>query len=84
MENLVNNVLKPLFVLAAAAILSTQDGCKSPLDAAPPEVIYAGRIAECVNNAKTLAESHMCRGRVNWNYGLCPSDDPDLFCDGDE
>lgn len=80
-HHLFNNVLKPLGVVALALVLAhCHLGCYKP-GTIPPELVYSGKIATCVNDAKTLEESHACRSKVNWAYGVCPSTDPTIPCE---
>ncbi len=81
MHNLLNNVAKPLVVaLAALALAHCHMACKST-GSLPVDLVYSGQLADCVNNAKTLDDSHVCRGKVNWQHGLCPASDPRMYCD---
>ena len=74
------NSLKPLLVVAAAALMAhCHAGCKD-VSSPDPNLAYTLEIAKCVNEAKTLEESHQCRAKVNWMYGLCPDPTGELLC----
>lgn len=74
MNSLVNNVLKPILLVLAAALLSVMhQGCEPA--AKSPEAEYVKETSQCVAAAKTLDESRQCRSKVNWKYGLCPDTD---------
>ncbi len=78
--HLLNNVIKPIGLLAIAAIVAAfHQGCnpaKAPLDAS-----YAAQTEKCALEAQSRSESHLCRANVNQAYGLCPS--TVLPCPGD-
>ncbi len=67
------NAIKPLAIMAMAALLSLfHQGCNPaqfPLDGP-----YAAETEKCALNAQSKAESQLCRVAVNWRYGLCPSE----------
>ncbi len=76
------NFLRPLLTAITAVIVANcNDGClpiaepTSPLDG-----LYLQETRKCVQEAKTLAESRLCRANVNYRYGLCPNADPAILC----
>lgn len=72
-------VVGPVLAAAMAVLVGhCNEGCKPP--EVPPELVYAGKIADCVNKSRTREESRQCRAKVNWEYGVCPSEDPQIPC----
>ncbi len=80
MHHILNNVVKPLGLLAIAAVVAAlHQGCnpaKAPLDGP-----YVAETEYCAIHSQTRSESHLCRANVNQRYGLCPS--VVLPCPGD-
>ncbi len=79
-HHLLNNVIKPLAILAIAAVVSTfHQGCKPAQ--APLDGPYVAETEHCALVSETRSQSHLCRAMVNQKYGLCPS--TVLPCPGD-
>ncbi len=48
-------------------------GCNPPQDVSQKGREYTAAIVKCASTAKTKAEDHACRVRVNHEFGLCDS-----------
>jgi hypothetical protein len=78
MEHLVNNILKPVLIVALAGVLSFCMPAEAPIS--PLDVPYTEATLRCTQKAESLRESQECRAKVNWQYGLCPDASEKVPC----
>ena len=77
MHHLVNNIVKPLALMAVAVLVAhCHVGCASSvIGSSDVEQAYTNALTRCVEVSHTRQESCICRKAVDVAYGVCDNHD---------